>query len=374
LNADAPTASTHAIDERPAVRMRDSPLLRTGRIPPALAVGLLCFAVALIADIAVKHETGLRGDDPYYERMASHPTGPHTFPYAYRVAVPWLVHVLPFSHATSFTLLALLSFAATGGVLFVILRMFDIDPRLAAALMVGLVLSPAALVVLLRNGRNVDPESLLVITLGCLFILRRQRLALALTMLVGIAVRESTLFLIPFAYVVWAQRPLDRMALKDVVYVSAVPALLYLFMRTSIDARGKEWPGTLITARWHVIKEALGGGGWKVEARRLAYVFGPLWLAAPFALATLKFARQGLVLVVLSIISMTFALDWGRVIFLAAPVFYVAAAWVVKDRRRLAVAMVATLLAVDLGYAIYMQAYGVAHGLDAPLVPTERVY
>jgi hypothetical protein len=29
---------------------------------------------------------------------------------------------------------------------------------------------------------------------------------------------------------------------------------------------------------------------------------------------------------------------------------------------------------MDLGYAIYMQAYGVKHGLDAPLVPTERVY
>jgi hypothetical protein len=371
VNADAPT---QAIDKPSAPRLRETPLLRARRIPPALAVGLLCLVAALIANALLKHESGLRGDDPYYERMATHPGGPHTFPYAYRVAVPWLVHVLPFSHATSFTVLALLALAATGGVLFTILRMFDIDARLAAVLMVGLVLSPPALVVLLRHGRNVDPESLLVITVGCLFILRRQRLALALALLVGITVRESTLFLIPFAYVVWARRPLDRTAFNDVAYVSAVPAVLYLFMRTSIDARGKEWPGTLLTARWHVLQEALGGGGWRIELRRMAYVFGPLWLAAPFALATLKFARQGLVLVALSVVSMTFALDWGRVIFLAAPVFYVAAAWVVKDRRRLAIAMVATLLAVDLGYAIYMQAYGVAHGLDAPLVPTERVY
>ena len=109
---------------------------------------------------------GIRGDDPYYERMATHPGGPHTFPYAYRVAVPWIVHVLPFSHATSFTLLALLALAATGGVLFTILRMFGIGSTLSAALMIGLVLSPPALVVLLRNGRNVDPESLLILTLG----------------------------------------------------------------------------------------------------------------------------------------------------------------------------------------------------------------
>jgi hypothetical protein len=371
LNADAPS---HAIEKPPALRLRGSSALGARRLPPAIAVGLLCFVAALIADAVLKHETGLRGDDPYYERMATHPGGPHTFPYAYRVVVPWLVHVMPFSHATSFTLLALLSLAVTGAVLFVILRMFEIPAWLAAVLMVGLVLSPPALVVLLRNGRNVDPESLLVLTVGILFILRRQKVALAITLLIGVGVRESTLFLIPFAYVVWAQRPFDRDALKDVIYVAAVPALLYLFMRTSIDAKGKEWPGTLLSARWHVIKEALRGNGWWVEGRRLAYTFGPLWLVAPLALWTLKFARQGLVIVALSIVAMTFALDWGRVIFLAAPVVYVSAAWVVKDRRRLAIAMVATLLVMDLGYAVYMQVHGVDHGLNAPLIPTERVY
>lgn len=374
MNADASPASTHAIDKRPAPRLRDSSMWRASKVPPAIAVGLLCLAATLLADALLKHESGIRGDDPYYERMATHPGGPHTFPYAYRVAVPWLVHVLPFSHTFSFTMLACVSLAATGAVLFTLLRMFDVGPRLSVALAVGLVLSPAALVVILRHGRNVDPESLLVLTVGTLFILRRQKLALGITMLIGVAVRESSLFLIPFAYAVWAQRPIDRQALKDVAIVSALPAILYLFMRTSIDARGKQWPGTFVTARWHVIKEALGGGGWKPEARRLAYTFGPIWLLAPIALLTLKFARQSLVLVVLCIISMTFALDWGRVIFLAAPVFYIAAGHVIKDRRRLAIATVVVLFAMDIGYAVYMQAYGVTHGLDAPMVPTERVY
>jgi hypothetical protein len=356
------------------MRPRDSSAWRTSGVPAAVAVGLLCLVATLLADALLKHESGIQGDDPYYERMATHPGGPHTFPYAYRVAVPWLVHVLPFSHTASFTMLACLSLAATGGVLFALLRMFDVGPRLATVLAVGLVLSPAALVVILRHGRNVDPESLLVLTLGTLFIVRRQRLALAITMLIGVGVRESSLFLIPFAYAVWAERLFDRRALKDVAIVSALPAILYLFMRTSIDARGKEWPGTLLTARWHVIKEALGGGGWKPELRRLAYTFGPIWVLAPIALLTLKFARRSLVLVVLCVVSMTFALDWGRVIFLAAPVFYIAAGHVIKNRRRLAIATVVLLLAMDLGYAIYMQAYGVKHGLDAPLAPTERVY
>jgi hypothetical protein len=41
------------------------------------------------------------------------------------------------------------------------------------------------------------------------------------------------------------------------------------------------------------------------------------------------------VLVALCLISLSFASDWGRMIFLAAPVFYVAAASVVQHRRRL---------------------------------------
>ena len=371
MNADAPS---QAIRKPSPLRLGGSARLNASKLPPALWVGLACLVVMVIADLVIKHETGIRGDDPYYERMATHPGGPHTFPYAYRVAVPWIVHVLPFTHATSFTLLALLALAATGGVLFTILRDFGVGSTLSTWLMIGLVLSPPALVVLLRNGRNVDPESLLILTLGTLFILRRQRLALAITMFIGAAVRESSMFLVPFAYAVWAERPLDREALRDTAYVSAAPLLLYLFMRTSIDARGKEWPGTFISARFHVIKEGLQNGGWKVELRRLAYTFGPIWIAAPFALWTLKFARQSLVLVALLVISCTFALDWGRVMFLGAPVFYVAAAWVVKDRRRLAVALVTTLLIMDVAYAVYMQVHGVDHGLDAPLVPTEKVY
>jgi hypothetical protein len=71
-----------------------------------------------------------------------------------------------------------------------------------------------------------------------------------------------------------------------------------------------------------------------------------------------------LVLVGLCVVSMSFAFDWGRIIFFAAPVFYVATADTLTRRPRLAFATIATLFALDVGYAIYMQAYGVQHGLD----------
>ena len=85
---------------------------------------------------------------------------------------------------------------------------------------------------------------------------------------------------------------------------------------------------------------------------------------APFALRDLRFARRGLVLVALCAASLTYAFDWGRIMFLAAPVIYVSAAHVLRDRRRLAIATVGVLLALDVGYGVYLQAYGINHGLD----------
>ena len=189
----------------------------------AVLVGLLCLAVAGLADAVMRHETGATGDEPFYIRMATHPAGPHSFPYAYRVAVPWLVHVLPFSELVSFQLQALLGIAACGAVMYVLLREFDTRRWLGIALALGLTISPNLLVVLLRHGRSIDPAVTLVMILGSLFIVRRNRLALAVTILIGAAVKETSLFLIPFAYAVWARAPLDREALRDTVLVRGRP-------------------------------------------------------------------------------------------------------------------------------------------------------
>jgi hypothetical protein len=337
-------------------------------VPPAVGVGLLCLALVALVSALIRHEHGLSGDEPFYERMASHPGGPHNFPYAYRIGLPWLVHILPFSHVASFTVLAWLGIAAAAGALYVLLDEFGTAPRLAWGLCVGFALSPTLLVTLVRNGRSIDPLSILVMVLGCLFIVRRQRVALAVTLLLGVAIRESTLFLIPFAYVVWARRPLDAEALRDTVLTALVPVAVYIGLRTSINAVGRQYEpgynGPFFDARFDLLGQAFSQSTWPIELRRLAYTYGPLWFVAPFALRDLRFARQGLVLVALCVASMTIAYDWGRIIFLAAPVFYVAAAHVLRNRSRLALATVVVLLAVDVGYGIYLQAYGVSHGLD----------
>jgi hypothetical protein len=347
------------------------------RVPATLRVAGIALIAVIAADAVLKHEHGISGDEPFYDRIAAHPGGAHSFPYAYRFAVPWLVHALPFSRTTSFTLLAWLAIAGSAAALYALMREFEIGERLATAFAIGFALSPPLLVVLLRHGRSIDPASVLVLTVGCLTIVRRQRLALSATILIGVAVRESSMYLIPLAYAVWAKRLLDREALKDTVLVGALPAIAYVLVRASIAAVGRQYipgyTGSFLQNRWDIIKQGLSGNTLWVELRRLGAAFGPVWLAAPFAVRDLPFARRGLVLVALCVGSMTFAFDWGRIIFLAAPVFYVAAAYAVRDRRRLAALTVAGLLALDLGYAIYMQAYGVTHSIEPRIGQQQRV-
>ncbi len=346
------------------------------RITP-IRVGLLCLVLVGAIDALIRHEAGLSGDERFYERMALHPGGPHNFPYAYRIGVPWLVHILPFSVVASFTLVAVLAIAASGGAIYALLEEFEIGPRLAAALAVGFALSPTLLVVLPRHGRSVDPAVVLVLTLGCLFIVRRQKLALALTILVGATVHESCLFLIPLAYAVWARQLVDLEALRDVALIAAAPVVLYVVIRTSVDAVARQYipgySGPFLDARFDILQQGLSSSDRGMELRRIALAYGPLWLVAPFALGKVQFVRRGLVLIVLCAASMSFAFGWGRVIFFAAPVVYVAAASVLQGRRRLAIVTVAALLAMDIGYAVYLQAYGIQHGIDPTITTSQRV-
>jgi hypothetical protein len=349
----------------------------SGTLRRALLVGGLCLAVEGIADALLRHEAGLSGDERFYERMADHPGGPHNFPYAYRVALPWLVHALPFSSVVSFTALALLAGAAAGAAMYVLLRHFDVPGAAAVGLAVGFALAPNLLVVLIRHGRSVDDAILLVVTLGTLFIVRRQRAALAVTLLVGAGVHESCLFLIPFAYAVWAERPFDGAAVRDTA-LAAVPALaVYVVLRTSIDAVGAGYipgySGPFLQARWNIIREGLSGSDLGQQLRRLALAYGPIWLVAPLALRASSFARRGLVLVGVCVLSMTYAFGWGRIIFFAAPVFYVATGQVISGRRRLALATVLAVLAFDAAYAVYLQAHGVEHGINSTIGPSTRV-
>jgi hypothetical protein len=195
--------------------------------------------------------------------------------------------------------------------------------------------------------------------------------ALAVTLLVGAFVRESDLFLIPFAYAVWARSLLDTRALARVAAVGAPAVAAYLALRWAIPTVGREqvpgYSGSFLRARGDVIKDGLDD--WKVEGRRMFTAFGPLWLVAPLALRDSSFARRGLVLVALALGAMTYALDWGRMILLALPVFYVAAGLAMTRWRRVALPVLAVFFTLSGAYAVHMQRTGVTKGIEGAHAP-----
>jgi hypothetical protein len=320
----------------------------------------------------VRREPVPRGDDAIYEAIARHPFATHTFPFGYRFGLPWLVHVLPFGDTFSFRLLACLAAAGAGAFAYLLMRHFRVDGRLAAVLALLMCVSPPFLIVAIRNGRNTDIASVMLLMAGAYFLVRGESWRLALTLLIGAAVREAVLFLIPLAYAVWAVRPLDVRAARRVALVSAPALAAYVAIRLGVSTVGEAqvpgYGGSLVGERFTVIKDGLRSPF--QEARRMASIYGPLWLIAPFALRDMSYARRGLVLVAASLVSMTFALDWGRMILLAAPVFYPAAAYVLERHRRWWLPALVAGLALVVGYAVYMDRSGVQHGIvENPLPP-----
>lgn len=338
----------------------------------ALAVGAAGALTLAILSLLSRREPTPRGDDLIYERMAQHPFGTHTFPFAYRIGLPWLVHVLPFSHTTSFLLLAWLAAGGAAAFAYALMRGLDAPAAVAGPLAFALAVSPPLLIVALRDGRNPDAVTMLFMMAATLLVVKRRPWALAATLLVGTLFREAVLFTIPLAYAVWAARLWDREAALRTLAVGAPAVLAYLALRLAIPTVGRTavpgYGGPLLGERGHVIR--LGLDSLATELRRMLSAFGPLWLLAPLALRGSRFARRGLALVACSLLSMTFALDWGRMIFLSAPAFYPAGAFTLTRHPRWRLASWLVFVALVLGYAVYMDRHGVQHGIiENPLPP-----
>lgn len=330
-------------------------------------------AIALgVLSAPIRKEQTPRGDDLIYEDIARHPFGVHTFPFGFRLGLPLIVHWLPFDHTVSFSALALLAAGCAAAFAYLLMRELGGGRRVAIALALLMSILPPFLIVALRHGRNPDIATVFFMMAATYFAVRRRRLQLAVTLLLGAVVREAVLFVAPLAYALWALRPLDRRAALETIAVAAPAVALYAAIRLGISTVGETqvpgYGGSLVAERFTVIK--LGLQSAVQEARRMFTVFGPLWLVAPPALRDMRFARRGLVLVALALVSMTFALDWGRMILLAAPAFYPASAYVLARHPRWARPVLATFLLLAIGYAVYMGVSGVKSGIiDNPPPP-----
>jgi hypothetical protein len=98
-----------------------------------LGIGLVTLVASLLMDAYVRDSPAPRNDEQIYALMAESPFEAHTFPFAFRVGVPTLVHVLPLDHEFAFSLLAWLATAGCATLAFVLMRRFDIGRACARA-------------------------------------------------------------------------------------------------------------------------------------------------------------------------------------------------------------------------------------------------
>jgi hypothetical protein len=332
-----------------------------------MALGVAGVAAVLLGllSMALPKEGAAHGDDLIYEDIARDPFAAHTFPFGLRLGLPLVVHVLPFAHATGFIVVTVLCAGGAAGFAYLLMREVGAGTAISGTLAVLMAVSPPFLVVALRHGRNTDTASLFVMMAATYFAVQRRYWLLACTLVLGVAVREAALFVGPLAYALWATRPLDRAAAMRALLVTAPAIAAYLAIRVGIPTVGKAqvpgYGGPLIGERLKIVE--LGLQTPAAEFRRLLSVYGPLWVVAPFALAKLRLARRGLVLIALCCLAMTFALDWGRMMLLAAPVIYPASAYVLERHPRTQRPVFAAFVLLATVYAIYMARSGVRTGI-----------
>jgi hypothetical protein len=332
-----------------------------------VAVGLASLPIVLALDLIAGDTAAPRGDERIYERMATDPGATHTFPFGYRVLPPWLVHVLPGGHTLGFSVLAWLAAAIAAGCMFALLERQRVARHISIPLAIALAACPVLLAADVRQGRSPDPWSVAVLSAGALCITARAPRALCAVVLVGALNREAALFLIPWAYAAWARRPLDPAALRRVALVAATGLVAYAALRLAIPTVGREsvvgYGDGLLDGRVDVVDQVFETPG--IALRRLALAFGPLWLVAPLALRDFDWARRALAFAVPVALSMTFALDWGRIAVLAAPAVYPAAAHVLERRPRWVLPVLGVWWCVICAYAVYLGLHGLDQGQPA---------
>ena len=334
------------------------------RSPWALAGG----AALLVVDLVLRDQAPPTGDQEIYERIAQSPIEPaHTFPFAFRLLTPVLAAALPFDTTPAFGFLCIVGSGAAAGVLFLVLEQLAAPRSVSVPLAILFALSPPLVVAAVRDGRVPDPLTALVMCAGALAIVRRRPVWLGAVLLAGVANHEAALWLVPWAYAAWARRLLDRRALAEVALCAAPALAAWAALRLSIPTVGREQVrgyGSLIGGRLDVLEAAAQE---PVQLlRRVALVYGPLWLLLPLALRDSAFARRAAILALPVALTMTFGLDWQRFVFFAAPAVYGAAACVLTERPRLRAPTIVLLGATFLVYVVYLQASGIeANILDA---------
>ncbi len=295
------------------------------------------FVLAMATVFLIGPRDFMTGDTIHYLTMLRGDLAPA--PFAYRLATPFIVSVLPWPPAVGFFLIA---YAATFGTLWAmraIFRHLGVSPAASTVTAVLLCLSYPVANYLAHWGR-IDPLANFFFALSLLLILRRAFLPAAATLAAGVLAKESLMFLVPLLFY---RRVLghgrDLKAYLGAALLCTLPVLSLVTVRSTIEVR--EGTYTVESSEdldrvwqevWDYNVEEFGLP--KRIAREMTKSYGFCWaLAALGLLVERRLRLESLYMIALGFLLCFVATDWSRMLGTGFPGIFIPLAFFL-DRLR----------------------------------------
>ena len=262
----------------------------------------------------------------FYRAMAESPTTFSASPWGYRVLVPSVVHLMPFSTMAAFTIVTYAALAGSGLIIWEFLRhlRFSLQARIAAT---SLVIFSFESLHYTHNVAHVDPVTLLLLTASLPAVyLNRKNWVAALTIILAFS-REMAIF-IPILYaIVWYGRESNRSLLLYSGSLLGISLVIFGFIRSEIIYQAESGMEDFSVAdnlgdvwRQHVEDPAR-------SAFQLWWIFNFAWFVGLVGwLVSQPSLRRLSALIALAFIPPIVAFNWVRLVGLGVPAVAIFAA------------------------------------------------
>jgi hypothetical protein len=289
---------------------------------------LLVFLVAALAGMVVLSFVDVQGSNPrfdgdIYRRMAEHPRTFSEAPFSFRVLTPFLVWVWPFASRTGFAVATVIGVAGTAALLSQYVRTFD-DQAAALRAVAYFGLTGGVLFVFV-DPWLVDPPTMLLSMLTFLLVRRGHIGWASVTASAAVASHENALvMLIPLAVAHYFERG-RRLDPRLIAFVG-LPILVYLLLRRTPLIYGYIPPSFPFRSFDYLrgqfdLRLRLDGGLGNAVLFTIAGSFGATWVLAAFGLrGAPRFLRLTTLMVPLVLLLPVVAADWDRLVSTALPV------------------------------------------------------
>ena len=169
-------------------------------------------------------------DSSFYIQMSIYPFQKVSDPYTYRILTPFLVHSLPLSHWTGFTVINSSGIIATGVLMYYYLKKLEFNTLISVLGLIFFLFAPIT-IYLFYNIALVDSLSFLLFLLAFYAILIENDKIYLITLILGILNKETILFTLPVYFFYTLKNQGKTKAIKKAILMLAIAFIIFISMR-----------------------------------------------------------------------------------------------------------------------------------------------